>query len=62
MPSLPPSDDHCTALAERIAIIMEACGVDEATAAEMARRQAEVSRRRSAERPTHEESDGRRGR
>lgn len=36
--------DHCTALAERIAIIMESCGVDEATAAEMARRQAEASR------------------
>ena len=54
--------DPCTPLAERIAIIMEACGVDEATAAEMARRQAEISRRRSAERPTPSGSDDRRGR
>ncbi len=41
-----PGDDPCTALAERIAIIMEACGVDAVTAASMERRQAEVSRRR----------------
>lgn len=39
-------DDPCTALAERIAIIMESCSVDAVTAASMARRQAEAKRRR----------------